>query len=360
MKIRDKYIRKTLLQFTFVVLVIWIGVYSFFNYLQEMGRIGEAGYTSVEALKYIVFQIPTVIYKHASPIILLGCILGMGHLATTSQLMVMQASGSSILKLTTVTVKTALFFIIIFIIIGESIAPIINIEAEKNRSQALGISYVSQDKKGFWIKDGDNFINVKKNFDGRIFNDITIIEVNSSNKIKTVVAAQNANFNEKVMMMEGTKIFSMDSLNAVDTINIKERNSYDKNVSFDQGLIDSLKKNPEELTTYTILQQIQFLSDNKLRSGIFQVELYYRLIKPFTLVAMILIAMLFIFGSARDTSLGRKIFFGVVISLSFEMISRVGGALSLSFNFNPIMSAILPTMIVMLIGIILIFKKSIN
>ena len=102
------------------------------------------------------------------------------------------------------------------------------------------------------------------------------------------------------------------------------------------------------------------MSDNKIRSGIFQVELYKRLIRPFNLVAMILLAMLFIFGSTRDASLGKKIFIGVVISLSFEMLSRVGAAMSLSFNFNPLLFAVVPTIIVMLVGITLIFKKSIN
>jgi len=360
MTIRDRYIRKTLLHFTFVVLVIWLGVYSFFNYLQEMERIGELDYSSLEALKYIAFQMPEVAYKHSSPIILLGCILGMGHLATTNQLIVMQASGSSILKLTTITVRTALFFIIIFIILGESIAPIVSSEGKKNRAQALDQSYTSNTQKGFWTRDGDNFINVKKNFDGRLFNDITIIEVNSLNKINSVVAAQKAIFDNQVMKMENSTIFSIDNLNAIDTITIKDRNFYDKNVSFDQSLIESLKKDPEDLTTFTIIKQIQFLSDNKIRSGIFQVELYKRLIRPFNLVAMILLAMLFIFGSTRDASLGKKIFFGVVISLSFEMLSRVGAAMSLSFNFNPLLFAVVPTIIVMLVGITLIFKKSIN
>jgi lipopolysaccharide export system permease protein len=360
MKIRDRYIRKILLNFTFAVLVIWLSVYSFFNYLQEMGTIGEVDYTSLEALKYIVFQIPAVAYKHSSPIILLGCVLGMGHLATTSQLMVMQASGSSIVKLTALTIKVALFFIIIFIIIGELIAPLVTSEAEKNRAQALGQSYSANSQKGFWIRDGDNFINVKENFDGKLFNDITIIEVNSSNKIKLVVSAQNANFDEQIMKMENSKIFSIDNLNVVDTISIKERNSYDKNVSFDQDLIDSLKKDPEDLTIFSIFKQMQFLSDNKLRSGIFKVEFYKRLIRPFNLIAMILLAMLFIFGSTRDTSLGRKIFFGVAISLTFEMLSRLGGAISLSLNFNPLLSVVLPTVLVMMIGITLIFKKSIS
>jgi lipopolysaccharide export system permease protein len=68
--------------------------------------------------------------------------------------------------------------------------------------------------------------------------------------------------------------------------------------------------------------------------------------------------MLFIFGSNRDVSLGRKIFLGVVLGLSFELISRISGALSLSFNFSPLLSVLLPTVIITLLAIILLSRKS--
>ena len=36
-------------------------------------------------------------------------------------------------------------------------------------------------------------------------------------------------------------------------------------------------------------------AENKLRASVFEVELYNRMVKPLTLIAMILISMLFIF-----------------------------------------------------------------
>ena len=41
---------------------------------------------------------PEVTYSQASPVILLGCVLGMGHLATTNQLLIFRISGASILQ----------------------------------------------------------------------------------------------------------------------------------------------------------------------------------------------------------------------------------------------------------------------
>ena len=360
MKIRERYIRKTLLSFTLVVLVIWLGVYSFFNFLSEMSSIGQVNYTSLEAFRYIALQIPEVAYKHASPVILLGCVLGMGHLATTNQLLVLRVSGMSIYKLTMSTIKTALIFVVAVIAIGEIFAPIASEEAERGRSKALDIAIASQSQEGFWIRDGESFINVQKNIDGKLFSGLTIIEVNSSNKISTVLTSENAIFDGKSLKMNNAEIFSIDSNKKIDDISLKERNSYNKTVSFDQDLIDSLKKEPEDLTTWSIIKQIQFLSDNKLRSGIFEVELYKRLIKPITLIAMILLGMLFIFGYTRDATLGRKIFFGIALGLSFEMLSRIGGAMALSFDFNPVISAVLPTIVVMVVAIILLIQKSMS
>ena len=75
---------------------------------------------------------------------------------------------------------------------------------------------------------------------------------------------------------------------------------------------------------------------------------------------MILLAMLFIFGANRDVNLGRKIFFGVAIGLSFELISRIGGAMSLSFEFSPILSSFTPPLIVIVITTSMLINKSTN
>ncbi len=358
MKIRDRYITKTLLNYTLVVLLVWLSIYSFFNFLAELNSVGQADYTVIEAIKYILLQIPEVAYKQASPVILLGCVLGMGYMATTNQLVVMRVSGNSILKLTAITIKAALFFIIVIIAVGEIFAPLASEEAEKGRANALGQKIALQSQEGFWIREGGNYINVENNIDGSFYTDITIYQVSPANKIETIITSESANFDGTSLDLNNVDIFSINEINSSTEITSKKRNNYNLTVSFDQDLIDSLKKDPKELTTWKIIKQIQFLSINKQTSSIFEVELYKRLVKPATLVAMILLAMIFIFGSNRDASLGRKIFLGVALGLSFEMISRVGGALSLSYNFSPLIGAVLPTLIIIVLAIVLLSRKS--
>ena len=70
--------------------------------------------------------------------------------------------------------------------------------------------------------------------------------------------------------------------------------------------------------------------------------------------------MLFVFGSNRSVTLGRKIFFGVALALSFELVSRIGSAFSLGFNINPIIITTLPTFIVLVIAFLFLVKKSVR
>ena len=358
MKIRDQYIAKTLLSYTLIVLLVWLSIYSFFNFLSELNYVGTANYTIFQALKYIILQMPDVAYDQASPVILLGCVLGMGHFATTGQLIIFRIAGLSILKITWLTVKNALIFIIAIIIFGELLAPTLTNYAESSRSISLANNIPASSQKGFWIRDGDNFINVNENVDGEEFNSLMIIEVNSFNKIERVIKSEKAIFDGNSLDMINSEIFTIDESGFFDNISIKERNSYNKTVTFDSDLIDSLEKEPEDLKTWAIVKKIQFLSNNKLRSKLYEVELYKRLVKPLTLIAMILMAMLFIFGSTRETTLGRKIFFGVALGLSFELLSRIGGALALSFEFSPLISSIAPAGVVIGISITLLIQKS--
>lgn len=358
MKILDQYITKTLLIYTLVVLVVWLGIYGFFNFLAELSSIGQGNYTSLSAMKYIALQMPEIAYKHASPVILLGCVLGMGYLATTSQLLVLRVSGLSDIRLTLITARIALTFVFVLIVIGEIFAPIASEVAEKFRAKDLGQSLASQTQQGFWIKESDNYIHVKNNFDGNSFGGVTLIQTNPNNEVEAVITSDVASFDGDSLALGNTDIYSIDGSSNFDVISHKKRNSYNQSVSFDQDLIDSLYKEPEELTTWNIFKQIQFLSENKLDTDIYEVELYKRLFKPLTLVAMILLAMIFIFGSSRNTTLGKKIFLGVALSLSFELTSRVGAAISIGFSINPLLSAILPSLAVMILALVLLQKHS--
>jgi lipopolysaccharide export system permease protein len=86
----------------------------------------------------VIADLPLVIYAHSSVIILLGCLLGLGHLAATSQLIVVKSGGISIMQIAQKVMVVALLFMLITILLGEFIAPVTTKYAESYRFKALG------------------------------------------------------------------------------------------------------------------------------------------------------------------------------------------------------------------------------
>jgi lipopolysaccharide export system permease protein len=296
-------------------MVVWMGVYALFNFINEINLIGQHNYTTLSAIIYVAADLPAVIYSHSSVIILLGCLLGMGHLAATSQLVVIRGCGVSIIQISKKVVKAALIFIFIVILLGEFIAPFTEQYAESFRAKALKQNVATVSQQSFWLKDGNTIINAKENFDGRVFGDVTLIKLNKDNQLESILHSDKALLDNDNLNLEKAKHYQFSQHDKFTKIESKDIQKYSTKVSFDQTLVQTLEKEPYELSSWQLYKQIGFLADNDLASGVFEIELYKRLVKPATLVAMLLLSMLFIFGSLRDATLGKKIFLGVIIAL---------------------------------------------
>jgi len=358
MKILDRYITKTLLKYSLSVMVILVGIFAFFKFLEEVDDIGRVSYTLLDAVIYIGLLLPKITYEVSSVIILLGAVLGLGHLAANSELIVMRGSGVSIIKITKITLRVSISFVILAIILGEFIAPLSSNQAKIYRAKALGETIVTSSQQGFWIKDKDNYIHVERNLDGKVFNNVTLIKKKSVNLLDSVVYSDKAIFDKGSLALQKTIHYQVDSTGKFTKIKQENRKQYQSEVAFDQDLIDSLKKDPSKLSTVQLFKHMGFLSENGLSTGDYEAEFYKRTMKPITLVAMILLVIPFIFGSLRDASLGRRIFLGIVISLIFHQFSQLGVWLPKILNLDYFLSASLPTIIVLIFALLMLYRTT--
>ncbi|KAA0445371.1 MAG: LPS export ABC transporter permease LptG [Candidatus Thioglobus sp.] len=356
MKILDRYIIKTLLFYTMGVMLVWVGIYALFNFINEVDLIGRQDYTALSATIYVISDLPAVIYAHFLVIIFLGCLLGLGHLAATSQLIIIRGCTVSIMQIAKKVIISALIFAFTIIFLGEMVAPITIEYAKSYKNKALGNS-VAANWQNFWIKDGDTIINIKDNFDNATFGGVTLIKL-KHNQLDSVLYADRAAFGDNNLRLDESKYYQFKQGEKLTNVNFENYKKYDRKISFDKTLIDALKKDPDELSSWELYQHIVFLVNNDLAAAVFELELYKRIINPLTLVAMLMLSMLFIFGSLRDSSLGKKIFLGVIISLFFELSARIGSAVSLRFDYDTLLTTSAPTLVVLVIAYLLLKKKS--
>ncbi len=360
MKIIDRYIAKTLLKYSAVVLTILVGVFAFFKFLEEVDQIGQASYTMVDALAYIALLIPSITYSLSSLILLLGVVLGLGHLASNSELIIMRGSGSSIMDITKTTLKSALAFMLVFMLFGELLAPISSEFAKQHRAQALSQQHVGTNQQGFWLKDSGHFVRVGKNLNGEVFEDFMLIDLQDSTQLNTVIVGDRATFDGAQVRLENPDKYTLKHQQASVIIDKAQLESYQTPVAFDQDLVSALKKRPQELSLWALFKQTLFLSENNLASDAYEMELYARLVKPLTLVAMVILSIPFVFGSLRDSSLGKKIFFGVVLGLGLHLVSKISSMISLRFQLDHLVSATLPTLLVLVLALALLYRATLR
>ena len=91
---------------------------------------------------------------------------------------------------------------------------------------------------------------------------------------------------------------------------------------------------------------VDFLKENKQKSQSFELAFWGRLINPFVTFVMLLVATPFVIGVKRGVSTGARMMIGVIIGMSFNIIDKIVGHLSLIYELNPAVMALLPSVVV--------------
>ncbi len=90
MKILDWYIARVLLSTSALCLLILTGLSGIIKWVDQLRLVGRGSYTMMDAAVYVLFLIPRDVEMFFPMAVLLGALIGMGMLASNSELIVMQ------------------------------------------------------------------------------------------------------------------------------------------------------------------------------------------------------------------------------------------------------------------------------
>ncbi|TFZ32702.1 LptF/LptG family permease, partial [Pseudomonas syringae] len=91
----DRYLGRSVLLAILAVLGIILGLVSLFAFIAEMGDISDT-YTLADALSYVMLTAPRRVYDTLPSAALIGCLIGLGTLASSSALTSTRTAGWSI------------------------------------------------------------------------------------------------------------------------------------------------------------------------------------------------------------------------------------------------------------------------
>ncbi len=343
MKILDRYIGQVVMQTVLAVVTVLVVLFGMISFANEADKIGRADYTVSVAIVYTLLKLPLQIYQLFPLSALLGTMMGLGLLANHSELVVVRAAGVSIRRIIVAVMKIMLLLIFLVIFIGEVIAPPAYQYAVHSRVKAMAGKISLNTDYGLWARDGGMIIHVRRvENDGRLI-DIRLYDFDQeTRKMRFVLSAEEGSFDGRQWQLSkvnrGTILADRLVLENMPTLNWQSL--------LDPDLINVVSVRPDELSSFKLWNYIQYLKDNRLEYEQYELAFYNRLFMPLAIIAMVLIAVPFVFVSQRHSSIGQKIVIGFLIGIIFYIANRLIGQMGLVYDFPPMLAAALPTLLV--------------
>jgi len=119
----------------------------------------------------------------------------------------------------------------------------------------------------------------------------------------------------------------------------------------DLDMVKIVAITPNLLSVWKLNNYIEYLKNNDLEYKKYELVFWTKVFGPLTILTMVLLAVPFVFGSVRHISIGKQILLGFLVGIVFYMCSRLIGKVGLVYGVPDIISALLPTLMVMAITV---------
>ncbi|XVN18790.1 LPS export ABC transporter permease LptG [Pseudomonas corrugata] len=341
----DRYIGSSVFMAILAVLGIILGLATLFAFIDEMSDVSDT-YTLTDVASYVLLTAPRRLYDMLPMAALIGCLIGLGSLASNSELTIMRAAGVSVGRIVWAVMKPMLVLMLVGVLIGEYIAPATENTAQANRSLAQGGGDAQSAKHGLWHRQGDEFIHINSVQPNGILYGVTRYRFDEQRHMLSSSFAKRAQFVEDHWQLSGVTTTLFHEKNTEVVATPQER----WDVAISPQLLSTVVMAPESLSITGLWGYIHYLADQGLNNGRYWLAFWVKVLQPLVTAALVLMAISFIFGPLRSVTLGQRVFTGVLVG-TFRIAQDLLGPSSLVFGFSPLFAVLVPAGVCALAGL---------
>ncbi len=338
--ILDRYLGGTVIRGALLALLVLASLSAFFTLLGELGDLHK-DYDLAKASLYVLLTLPRRVYEMFPTAVLLGGLMSLGGLAANSELMVMRAAGVSVTRITLAVLQAGLVLALIAGVLGEVVAPPGEKYAQSMRSAAQTGYITLRSDNGFWARDGNNFVQIRRVLPGAELRDITIYELDDQLRLKSLIHAQSASYVNGEWQLERVEQSRVDPKG----VTTRALDSAGWRSLLKPDLLEVLSVKPEDLAAAALARYVRYLDENNLSSDRYRLAFWVKIVTPFSTLVMLLIAIPFVFGSLRSAHAGTRILVGVLLGMGFYLLNQALNHVGLVYGLPPLLSALVPTLI---------------
>lgn len=352
-RILDLYIGRNILSTTALSLTVLLVLSGMFRFIDQLRLVGRGDYTTLVAGMYSLCSVPGDLVMFFPMAALIGGLVGLGMLASNSELVVMQAAGMSKFNIISSVLKTAVLMIMLVMVIGEWGAPTSEKFARELKTKAISGGDLFAAQQGVWAKDGEDFVNIRQVTDDGVLKSVTIYEFAPDLSLQAIVYAHSAVFNQGVWQLQQVSRLGFKA-EQVEKHQWAEQRWRSSLTPEKLGVV-SVK--PELLSLKGLGEYLDYLNVNQQDSRRYQLAYWRKVAAPLTVIAMLLLALSFIFGPLRSVTMAARVLMGILTGFGFYMANEVFGPMALVYNLPPALGAMLPSVLFAAVAMYLMQRK---
>ncbi|MEX1201501.1 MAG: LPS export ABC transporter permease LptG [Methylophaga sp.] len=345
--ILQRYIAKTVINSTLLVLLVLLALYTFMDFIAELDALGEGNYGLAQIMLYLLLSMPKRMYELLPIAALLGSVLGLGTLASQSELVAMRAAGVSVAFINKAVMLVALILLVVAVLLGEVLRPVAEQKALALQNTAKTGTEGSQSEYGFWTRDGQHFNHIERiRSDGR-FEGIKIYEFDDRYQLRMVTRAASARYHEGEWVLNDVVQSEIDEQGI--EVRVVERAIWRSKLN--PGMLNVVVVPPAFLPVWSLLDYVGYLKENHQAVSQYQLAFWSKVMMPLSSAVMVFLAVPFIFGPLRSSPVGARILAGTLVGIGFHLFNQTFQHIGLVFGVLPWLAASLPTLLFAALGI---------
>ncbi|TNF36560.1 MAG: LPS export ABC transporter permease LptG [Gammaproteobacteria bacterium] len=348
----NRYIRKSVLTGIGMVLLVFVGLDLVLSLIDQQSELfGDYGFMDSAWLTLVT--LPGRLDIQLPFVVLIGCLVGLGQLAVSSELTVMRASGVSTASIVWMACKPALLFTLLALMVGEFVAPDLDRYAQSRKTLLQWGSTGFMHEYGMWLRDGQQFANANAVQPDGVLYGLSVYRMSDQWRIDSALQARRASWQPGgYWLLEKVAItyFHGDSTSREWQPEMRWYSS----ITPDMLRILMLK--PKQLSVRDLWFYADYLQAQGLDGSEYRLSFWGEALKILAIASLVLVAVSFIFGPLRSAPLGQRVFVGVIIGLVFNTLQSLLGPSSMVFGFSPFLAVMVPIAVTALLGVVLLVR----
>ena len=362
----ERYIGKSIVQATIFVLCGFLSMFLFFDFLAELDEIGPTGYQFQHAVAFVLLGVPVRVVELAPIAALIGTLWALSQSATNSEFTVFRVSGLLPRTAVTTILRVGLPFVVITAMVAEVLVPL----SEDFRSQVRdgGGSGGGQLRSGLWVRDAEvmessdgktmRFVNIRKltlrqNMEG--------VEIYEFDRRQQLIRVMEASYGRFITATDAAHVWELDNVKEIrfapdGAVSTRSLDKLRIRSALAPETVSALVTKPDRMSSLDLYRYVDYLKQNKQQAERYEIALWKRIVYPFVIWVMMLMALPAAFLQARAGAVGARVFVGILIGVGFHLVNSLFSHLGILNTWPAPIMALLPSAIALLLAGFLFYR----